>query len=184
MFRVGHRLDNNPTRNLNTGSVFIQQGFARKEGGYLVTLLDEGLYVLVNFACGDGGCSLSDSIIFTNSNDRDGTNVTLHEFAHLLDMESGAADGTPILQDHEHYSEWAKVFEAEFKHLRRASRRGRSMVLDEYGAEHPAEFFAVATEAFFENPSEMKQRHPALYGELKVYYQQDPVTWLSRSDVV
>ena len=75
--------------------------------------------------------------------------------------------------------EWTNIFEAEFTHLRRASRRGRRTVLDEYGAEHPAEFFAVATETFFENPIAVLRRHPELYRALKKYYQQDPATWLS-----
>jgi len=148
-------------------------------------IVHEGVDVLCGEAWPTGAIVLSwDEVCQAFSDDRDGTNVTLHEFAHLLDMEGGEADGTPILQDHEHYREWAKVFETEFTHLRRARRRGRSTVLDEYGAEHPAEFFAVATEAFFENSSVMKQRHPALYGELKGYYQQDPIMWLSRSDPV
>ena len=50
-------------------------------------------------------------------------------------------------------------------------------MLDEYGAENPAEFFAVATEAFFERPAELRERHPALYEELRAFYQQDPTTW-------
>ncbi len=148
-------------------------------------IVHEGVDVLCGEAWPTGAIVLSwDEVCQASSDDRDGTNVTLHEFAHLLDMEGGAADGTPILKNNEQYMEWAKVFEAEFKHLRRVSRRGRPTVLDEYGAEHPAEFFAVTTEAFFENPIALKQLHPALYGELKEYYQQDPVTWVSRSDSV
>ena len=148
-------------------------------------IVHEGMDVLCGEAWPTGAIVLSwDDVCQSFSDNRDGTNVTLHEFAHLLDMENGAANGTPILKNHEQYIEWAKVFEAEFTHLRRARRRGRSTVLDKYGAEHPAEFFAVATEAFFETPTAIKQRHPALYGELKQFYQQDPVTWLSHSDSV
>ncbi len=144
-------------------------------------IVHEGVDVLCGEAWPTGTIVLSwDEVCQAFSDDRDGTNVTLHEFAHLLDMEGGAADGTPMLQNHEQYGEWAKVFETEFAHLRRARRRGKSTVLDKYGAEHPAEFFAVATETFFENPSAMKEWHPSLYGELKKYYQQDPGTWLSR----
>jgi MtfA peptidase len=73
---------------------------------------------------------------------------------------------------------WARVLGAEFEQLRRDSERGRSTVLDEYGATNPAEFFAVATECFFERPARMKAKHPDLYEELKGYYRQDPVEFV------
>jgi Mlc titration factor MtfA (ptsG expression regulator) len=47
-------------------------------------------------------------------------------------------------------------------------------VLDEYGATNPAEFFAVATECFFEKSAQLRRKHPELYEELKEYYRQDP----------
>ena len=62
----------------------------------------------------------------------------------------------------------------EYEQLRRASRGGKESVLDGYGATSPAEFFAVATECFFEKPAQMKRKHPELYEELKEYYRQDP----------
>jgi Mlc titration factor MtfA (ptsG expression regulator) len=104
----------------------------------------------------------------------DGHNVVLHEFAHQLDQEDGVADGAPILEHRSRYVAWARVLGAEFEQLRRDRERGRSTVLDEYGATNPAEFFAVATECFFERPTQMRRQHPALYGELKAYYRQDP----------
>jgi Mlc titration factor MtfA (ptsG expression regulator) len=107
----------------------------------------------------------------------DGENVVLHEFAHQLDFEGGGVDGTPPLESRRQYASWARVLGAEYEALRRASEAGRPSVLDEYGAENPAEFFAVATEAFFERPEELRERHPALYGELRTFYQQDPATW-------
>jgi Mlc titration factor MtfA (ptsG expression regulator) len=60
--------------------------------------------------------------------------------------------------------------------LRRDTERGRSDVLDEYGATNPAEFFAVATECFFEKPIPLRRKHPQLYEELKAYYRQDPAS--------
>ena len=63
---------------------------------------------------------------------------------------------------------------AEYEQLRRASRAGKESVLDEYGATNPAEFFAVATECFFEKPAQLRRKHPELYEELKEYYRQDP----------
>ena len=47
-------------------------------------------------------------------------------------------------------------------------------MLDSYGAKNPAEFFAVATECFFEKPEAMLKKHPELYQELALYYAQDP----------
>jgi Mlc titration factor MtfA (ptsG expression regulator) len=66
------------------------------------------------------------------------------------------------------------VLGGEYERLQRASRLGRSTVLDEYGATDPAEFFAVATESFFEKPHVLRKRHPELYEELKSFYRQDP----------
>ena len=103
----------------------------------------------------------------------------LHEFAHQLDQEDGAADGAPILDHRSRYVTWARVLGAEYEQLRRDCERGRSTVLDEYGATNPAEFFAVATECFFEKPAPLKQKHPALYEALKGYYHQDPEQMLS-----
>jgi Mlc titration factor MtfA (ptsG expression regulator) len=105
----------------------------------------------------------------------DGHNLVLHEFAHQLDMEDGAADGTPLLDRSSHHMTWARVLGREYDRLRRDSVLGRSTVLDKYGATDPAEFFAVATECFFENPAPMRRKHPELYAELKSFYRQDPL---------
>lgn len=110
-------------------------------------------------------------------------NLVLHEFAHQLDEEDGRADGAPLLagsslrQIHHRYQTWARVLNQEFQQLRRAAEDGRETVLDTYGAQNPAEFFAVATECFFENPGLLRQRHPALYSELKEFYKQDPLLY-------
>ena len=108
---------------------------------------------------------------------RDGYNVVLHEFAHQLDQEDGIADGTPILEERSRYLSWARVLSEEFQHLQEKAYHGGSTLLDHYGATNPAEFFAVATETFFEKPLHLKRRHPALYEELKGYYRVDPATW-------
>ena len=107
----------------------------------------------------------------------DGENVVLHEFAHQLDFEGGGVDGTPPLESRRQYASWARVLGAEYDALRHASETGAPSVLDEYGAENPAEFFAVATEAFFERPIELRERHRALYDELRTFYRQDPADW-------
>ena len=68
----------------------------------------------------------------------------------------------------------------KFALLRRSVNEGDSTVLDAYGATNPAEFFAVATESFFEKPKQLLRRHPALYGELKKFYRQDPAGWVDK----
>ena len=103
-----------------------------------------------------------------------GKNLVLHEFAHLLDMEDGAADGTPVLAPLSRYDSWTRVMEDEYQRLKRQSTLGHYTVLDDYGATNVAEFFAVATEAFFEKPGLLHKRHPELYEELKSFYRQDP----------
>ncbi len=104
----------------------------------------------------------------------DGHNLVFHEFAHKLDMLDGAADGTPPLDDADALRRWVATMTREFEALRGAAARGRATVLDTYGATNPAEFFAVATECFFEKGQALSRRHPALYRLLQDYYQQDP----------
>lgn len=104
----------------------------------------------------------------------DGLNVVYHEFAHKLDMLDGEADGVPPLGSNAAYVSWAEVCHKEYNHLIRRTQRGLESFLDEYGASHPAEFFAVATEHFFEQSREMKQRRPKLYAVLQDFYRQDP----------
>ncbi|MDY6900812.1 MAG: M90 family metallopeptidase [Cyanobacteriota bacterium] len=113
-------------------------------------------------------------IKYDTHNWQDGHNVILHEFAHQLDSESGTANGVPILEQKSDYVTWAKVFTREYQQLINDVERGRRTVMDGYGATNPAEFFAVATETFFEKPKQMAQRHPALYNQLKRYYKLDP----------
>ena len=119
-----------------------------------------------------------DSVLGGARNMEDGQNVTFHEFAHQLDQEDGASDGAPVLEPRSAYSSWAHVFRREYKQLVDKTRRGRKSVMDRYGATNPAEFFAVATETFFEKPQQLKTKHPELYEELQSYYHVDPVAWI------
>ena len=111
----------------------------------------------------------------------DGKNLVLHEFAHQLDFENLAADGTPALESRGAYVAWARVMKKELDALREADDAGLHTILDRYGAENPAEFFAVATEAFFERPLALKERHPALFAELNKFFHQDPTTFSSET---
>jgi len=108
----------------------------------------------------------------------DGQNVTFHEFAHQLDQQDGAGDGAPILEDRSAYSAWARVLGDEFNVLVDKTKRGRKSTMDRYGATNPAEFFAVATETFFEKPRQMQNKHPELFAELQGYYKVDPTKWI------
>ncbi|MCA8975863.1 MAG: zinc-dependent peptidase [Planctomycetes bacterium] len=104
----------------------------------------------------------------------DGHNLVLHEFAHKLDMLDDLADGTPPMRDRGQLTAWVQTMTAELAALRQAAAGGRATVLDRYGATNPAEFFAVATECFFERSGELRRRHASLYAVLQDYYQQDP----------
>ncbi len=107
----------------------------------------------------------------------DGKNVVLHEFAHQLDYENGAVDGAPAFASREQQLSWGEVMRTEFASLRSAEDIGIPTLFDTYGASNPAEFFAVATEAFFERPRALRSRHPKLYAELQCYFHQNPVEY-------
>jgi hypothetical protein len=104
----------------------------------------------------------------------DGRNLIFHEFAHQLDMRDGSIDGTPVLRSPDQYRRWVEVMTAEFEALQRAADRGRRTLLDQYGSDDESEFFAVATESFFEQPLALRRHHPELYEVMQMYYQQDP----------
>jgi MtfA peptidase len=107
-----------------------------------------------------------------------GHNVIVHEFAHQLDNEDGKSNGAPLLPGRSRYSAWARILGRDFARLQHDAAHARETLLDQYGSINPAEFFAVATECFFEQPIEMRAQHPELYQELQHYYQQDPATLL------
>jgi Mlc titration factor MtfA (ptsG expression regulator) len=113
-------------------------------------------------------------------NPRDGRNVVLHEFAHQLDFLDGWADGTPPLKSRAQYQKWHDVMTSEYARLVKAAEQGKATLLDQYGATNPAEFFAVATECFFEKPVYMQRSHPLLYEVLRDYYRQDSAARFGR----
>lgn len=103
-----------------------------------------------------------------------GYNVVIHEFAHVIDMRDGEADGVPLLPGAEARERWIDVLDADYDRFCDRVDRGEETAVDPYGAEAPEEFFAVATEAFFVIPRAMRREHPALYRLLQEYYLQDP----------
>ncbi|MDG2125744.1 MAG: zinc-dependent peptidase [Verrucomicrobiales bacterium] len=108
---------------------------------------------------------------------RDGKNLAIHEFAHQIDEEGGDSEGLPKLEKRSAYPAWARVFSEQFDDLKGMIERGEDADLDEYGAESPAEFFAVATESFFEKPERLRSTRPKLYEQLRFFYKVDPVKW-------
>ena len=109
----------------------------------------------------------------------DAHNVILHEFAHVLDFEDGASDGRPVLDSEQARTAWGAVLKNEFERQQAVVDRGEDAALDPYAATNRAEFFAVATEAFFETGGRLRERLPQLYEQLRLFYRQDPA---SRAD--
>ena len=115
-----------------------------------------------------------DRVLRDGRNKRDGHNLVYHEFAHKLDMLDGSADGTPPLETREERARWRQVCERAYLDLRARSSRGEPSFIDEYGASNEAEFFAVVTEHFFDQPHALRREEPALYEALARFYRQDP----------
>lgn len=103
-----------------------------------------------------------------------GYNVVIHEFAHVLDMGDGLADGIPPLPDSAAREAWAAVIDGEFERHCRAVDAGHDTLLDPYGATDVSEFFAVAAECFFVSGTALHGEHPALYALLADYFMQHP----------
>ncbi len=104
----------------------------------------------------------------------DGHNLVFHEFAHQLDSESGSTRGDPVLPHRSMYIAWARVLGREYAQLIEDLAHHRPACLDSYAATNPAEFFAVVTEAFFEQPLKLRRCYPELYDQIKLFYAQDP----------
>lgn len=104
-----------------------------------------------------------------------GSNVILHEFAHKLDMLNGAANGMPPLHPTMRQETWTRVFQHAYDDLSRRWEHHHASCIDPYALENPAEFFAVTSETFFENPQCLVQAYPELYDQLRQFYRQDPM---------
>ena len=101
-------------------------------------------------------------------------NVVIHEFAHVLDMADGVADGVPLLPADLPRATWLQTLHEELAVLQARIDADEPSALDPYGAQGDEEFFAVASEAFFVNPHAMQPQHPRLYEQLTRFYKQDP----------
>jgi len=100
-------------------------------------------------------------------------NVVIHEFAHVIDMRDGLADGVPPLDAAER-ERWIAVIDAEWEKFCKRVDAGEDTLIDPYGAEAVEEFFAVAVEAFFVAPAAMRTEEPAMYALLAGFFKQDP----------
>jgi hypothetical protein len=110
-----------------------------------------------------------------NTGFADGVNVVIHEFAHKLDMLNGVPDGLPPLHEGMRRQDWIDAFEAAYRDFCARVYDGEDTWIDPYAAEHPAEFFAVTSEVFFEAPDLLHGAYPAVYAQLRQFYRQDPL---------
>jgi len=110
-------------------------------------------------------------------NEHDGRNLVIHEFAHALDGLDGEMGGDLMFDDEATSARWKRVLDNEFAELERCKQQRISTLLDHYGATNKAEFFAVSSETFFEQPRMLQQQHPQLFELLSVYYRVDPRKW-------
>jgi len=149
---------------------FVAQRTHTLPGG----VVDVQAQALAGESWGQGQVILAWSQVLDGALDtRDGRNVVLHEFAHQIDQDGGAADGQPWQRDAASRRRWAAVMDAALARLRETP----STLLDAYGATDPAEFFAVATEVFFEQPRALLDEAPEVYDALARLYRLQPAIW-------
>jgi Mlc titration factor MtfA (ptsG expression regulator) len=153
---------------------FVVERAQREANG----LVREGRRVLLGESWQQGQVLLSwDDVLAGAADPADGRNVVIHEFAHQLDSERGGANGAPYLGRRDRYARWAATLGEAYAQLRERVARGEPTLIDAYGATDPAEFFAVASEVFFEQPRQLAAEAPALYRELAGCFRVNPLSW-------
>jgi Mlc titration factor MtfA (ptsG expression regulator) len=120
-----------------------------------------------------------DDIVADSADSETGLSVVLHEFAHQLDAETGEMNGLPRIADRMLRTDWSRIMSESYERHVAAVEAGRATVLDPYGAEDPAEFFAVVVEAFFLQPLQLRSAFADAYRLLSSYFVQDPAEWRS-----
>jgi MtfA peptidase len=152
-------------------AAYIAKETRRLPGG----VVEEGFDVRLGESWHHGSVVLSWDDVRRDATDiHDGHNVVFHEFAHQLDSSYGKGDSSAVLQHRSAFIAWARTFHKNYERLRSDVDKNKPTLLRSYAAENPAEFFAVATECFFERPKDLQKLHPDLYQELKNFYHQDP----------
>ncbi|MEM9080330.1 MAG: M90 family metallopeptidase, partial [Verrucomicrobiota bacterium] len=140
--------------------------------------LDEDAEIRLGESWSTGSVVLSwQSVQQGGLNEEDGHNLVMHEFAHQLDTVNGPADGFPQLPKGGDVEEWSEVFQESYEDLLDDVQAGRATVLDDYGTKNEAEFFAVATETFFEKPKQLRREHEPLYEVLAAFFAMRPDEW-------
>lgn len=129
--------------------------------------------VLAGEAWGRGPVILSWADVL-NAGKQPGHNVVVHEMAHKLDMLNGDTNGFPPLHRRMDRRVWWRVFSSAWDRLQEERRNGIALAIDPYALESPAEFFAVASEQFFETPASLRQHLPEVYRQLEQFYRQHP----------
>jgi Mlc titration factor MtfA (ptsG expression regulator) len=160
------------------GAIIVYPTTMRSRGVYAGpvpgTVIDTDTPVLGEAHDGRGPVLLAcDQAEEAARNPGSGHNVVFHEFAHKLDMLDDIIDGTPPLERRADLDRWVEVFTEAYEALRAGIGRPP---LQPYGSTNPSEFFAVATEAFFDVPVELAQQEPKLYEVMRDFFRQDPAT--------
>jgi len=145
-------------------SFFVEEGFQQRHG----EAWSRGLVVLAWNEVKKGGSDI-----------HDGQNLVFHEFAHQLDYDYGATSEIESTDQSSSFLSWGRVVGNEYNNLLDALKKNQRTLIDEYGATNLAEFFAVVTEHFFEQPTALRKKHPELYRQLQSFYRQDPAQYLS-----
>jgi len=162
-------------------SILIYPGAFHDRGQRAFSVAEEDRGELLGESWHTGSVILSwDNVLAGARGEDGGMNVVIHEFAHQLDQANGDADGVPALRDAVSYRRWAAVWQENFEAFVRdiETPQGPEPWLDSYAATHEAEFFAVCSEAFFEESVDFEKHYPALYEQLREYYLLDPARWI------
>jgi len=140
-------------------------------------IIEEGYDIRLGESWRHGSVVLSwDDVRRGTADVRDGHNVVFHEFAHQIDSSAGVGDSSQVLQERSTFIAWARVLHKNFARHQQDLQSRRPTLLGAYAGKDAAEFFAVATEYFFERPGDLKRTYPDLYRELSKFYQQEPAS--------
>ncbi len=152
-------------------AAYVAKATRRLAGG----IVEEGFDVRLGESWHHGSVVLSwDDVRRGSADVRDGHNVVFHEFAHQLDSSEGQGDSSAVLQEWSTFIAWARVLHKNFIKLQQDLSGNKPTLLGSYAGQNPAEFFAVATEYFFERPKDLQKTYPDLYRELSNFYHQNP----------
>lgn len=158
-------------------SILLHPGAIRNQKMHRGRVVDESEDIFLSGQAWQGGPLVFSwpSALQGSQQPGDGSNVVIHEFVHHIDGLDGEMGGSPIISDRELLSRWSSVFQRRYNELRDDLKDGRSVLIDEYAATNPAEFFAVAAESFFDSPRRLNRDLPDVYEVLKDYFAIDPV---------